>query len=51
MPMKKIITWTIVIFLVYYLVTKPQGAAAATRGLLDWLKSAGTALATFLNKL
>ncbi len=29
MPIKKIVTWAIVIFLAYYLVTKPTGAANA----------------------
>lgn len=51
MPIKKIVTWTIIIFLAYYLVTKPHGAANAIHNLLDLLKSAGTALATFLNSL
>lgn len=49
--LKKIITWTIVIFLAFYLVTQPTGAAHAMDGLLNLLKNAGNSLATFLNAL
>ncbi|HUZ37608.1 MAG TPA: hypothetical protein VMV17_14880 [Streptosporangiaceae bacterium] len=51
MPVKKIITWAVVIFLAYYLVTKPQGAAAAMHNVFNLLKTAGSSLATFLNSL
>jgi hypothetical protein len=51
MPIKKILTWAVVIFLAYYLVTKPTGAANAMHNLLDMLRAAGSSLATFLNKL
>jgi len=51
MQVKKIVGWAIVIFLVYYLVTKPVGAAAAMNTLFNMLRSAGSSLATFLNAL
>ena len=51
MPVKKIVGWAGVIFLVYYLVTKPTGAANAMHNLFNLLRSAGSSLATFLNAL
>ncbi|MDR0343709.1 MAG: hypothetical protein LBI49_11515 [Nocardiopsaceae bacterium] len=51
MPVKKIVTWAVVVFLVYYLVTRPTGAANAMHSLFTVLKSAGSSLATFLNSL
>jgi hypothetical protein len=51
MPIKKIVTWAIVVFLAYYLVTKPTGAANAMQHLFGLLKTAGASLATFLNNL
>ena len=51
MPVKKIVGWAVVVFRVYYLVTKPTGAANAMHGLFNMLKSAGSSLATFLNSL
>lgn len=51
MPVKKIVTWAIIIFLAYYLVTKPTGAANAMHNLFNLLRSAGSSLATFLNNL
>lgn len=51
MPVKKIVTWLVVVFLVYYLVTRPTGAANAMHSLFNVLKSAGSSLATFLNSL
>jgi hypothetical protein len=49
--MRKIITWAIVIFLAFYLLTQPHGAAHAIDGLLNLLKGAGNSLATFVNSL
>lgn len=49
--LKKIITWAIVIFLVFYLLTQPQGAANVINGILNLLKAAGNSLATFVNSL
>lgn len=49
--LKKIITWAIVIFVAFYLITQPTGAANIIHGLLNLLKDAGNALATFVNAL
>jgi hypothetical protein len=49
--LKKIITWAIVIFLVFYLLTQPQGAANVINNLLHLLRNAGNSLATFVNSL
>jgi hypothetical protein len=51
MQVKKIVTWAIVVFLAYYLLTKPTGAANAMHNLLNLLKQAGSSLATFLSSL
>ena len=49
--LKKIITWAIVIFVVYYLATNPTGAANFVTDAFNWLKSAGAAMATLVNSL
>jgi hypothetical protein len=49
--LKKIITWAIVIFLAFYLLTQPTGAANVITNLLNFLKDAGNSLATFVNSL
>jgi hypothetical protein len=49
--LKKIITWAIVIFIVYYLATQPTGAAHFVRSVFTWLQSAGKSLSTFVNSL
>ena len=49
--LRKIITWAIVIFLVFYLLTQPQGAANVINSILNLLKDAGNSLATFVNSL
>ncbi len=49
--LKKIITWAIVIFLAFYLLTQPSGAAHVINNLLTFLKDAGNSLATFVNSL
>ena len=51
MNVKKVVTWAIVIFLVWYLVTDPTGAAHAMQNLFGLLRSAGNSLATFFNSL
>jgi hypothetical protein len=49
--LKKIITWAIVIFLAFYLITQPTGAANVIHGLLNLLRTIGNSLATFVNSL
>ena len=51
MNAKKVLGWAVVLFVVFYLFTDPQGAAHLMTGLLDLLKKAGTSLATFFNSL
>jgi hypothetical protein len=48
MSLKKILGWAIVIFIAYYLFTKPTGAAAAMQGVFHVLSLAGTNLDPFL---
>ncbi len=49
--LKKILTWGGIAFVIYYLATSPDGAANVVTGALDWLKTAGNALSTFLNHI
>jgi hypothetical protein len=49
--LKKVITWAIVIFIIYYLATDPSGAAAFVKGVFHWLEGAGHALTRFFNDL
>jgi hypothetical protein len=49
--LKKLITWAIVVFIVYYLATNPHGAADFVKGVFHWLEGAGRALADFVNSL
>jgi hypothetical protein len=51
MKPKKVLTWALVIFVVYYLATQPVGAAHAVHQVFGGLHSAGNSLATFVNSL
>lgn len=51
MNVKKVITWAVVIFLAWFLITDPQGAAHATTNLLNALKGVGNSLSTFFTSL
>jgi hypothetical protein len=51
MNVKKVITWAIVIFIAWYLITNPTGAAHVMTNLLNALKGVGNSLATFFNSL
>lgn len=51
MNVKKVVTWAIVIFIAWYLITNPTGAAHVMHNLLNGLKAVGTSLATFFNSL
>jgi len=48
---RKIVTWALVVFVVFYLLTDPNGAAHFVSNVLDGLKSAGHSLSTFVSKL
>jgi hypothetical protein len=49
--LKKIITWAVIIFVVYYLATNPHGAADFVRSAFSWLRGAGSSMATFVNSI
>jgi hypothetical protein len=51
MNIRKVVGWAIVIFLAWYLITNPTGAAHVMTGLLNALKGVGNSLATFFNSL
>lgn len=49
--LKKVITWVLVVFIVYYLVSNPAGAAGAVSDALSGLRSAGDSLSRFVSSL
>jgi hypothetical protein len=49
--LKKVISWAIVIFIIYYLATDPTGAANFVHHIFNILKSAAVSLTTFFNSL
>lgn len=51
MQLRRIAGWALVIFLAYFLITRPAGAATAVHHIFNGLKSAGSSLATFVNNL
>jgi hypothetical protein len=51
MKLKPIITWAIVLFIAFYLVTQPAAAGHAVSAILNGLKSVGNSIATFLNSI
>jgi hypothetical protein len=51
MSWKKVLGWLVVIFLVWFLITNPTGAAAAVNNLLNALRGIGNSLATFFTSL
>jgi hypothetical protein len=48
---RKVLTWAIVLFIVYYLVSDPSGAAGAVHHALNGLRSAGNSLSRFVSNL
>jgi hypothetical protein len=49
--LKRVITWAIVVFIVYYLVSNPHGAAGVVHSAYNGLHSAGVSLSSFVNSL
>jgi hypothetical protein len=49
--LKKVITWAIVIFIVYYLATEPTASANFVHNIWNGLKTAAGSMATFVNSL
>jgi len=48
---RKIITWGLVIFVIFYLVTDPTGAATIVHNIFHGLHSLATSMTTFVNSL
>ncbi len=48
---RKIVIWALIVFVVWYLLTDPDGAAAFGSHVLNGLKSAGKSLSTFVSNL
>jgi hypothetical protein len=51
MKLEPIITWAVVLFIAFYLVTQPAAAGHAVHNILDGIKSAFNSVATFLNSI
>ena len=49
--LKKILTWALVIFVGFWVITDYQGAMSAVHGLIGLLKTGGNDLAGFVNSL
>jgi hypothetical protein len=49
--LKKVITWAIVLFIVYYLATRPTGAANFVHHVFNGLHSAANSMAKFVDTL
>jgi len=49
--LRKIISWAIVLFILFYLATEPTGAAGVVHHAYNGLHDAATSLATFVNSL
>jgi len=49
--LKKVVTWAIVLFIIFYVATQPTGAASVVHSLFNGLHSAGNSLARFVNSL
>jgi hypothetical protein len=47
----RIIGWALVAFVVFYLVTNPDGAAGSVHSILDGLRNAGNSLSRFVDNL
>jgi hypothetical protein len=48
---RKIVTWGLVLFAIFYLVTDPTGAAGFVHGVFNGLHTAATSMARFVNSL
>ena len=48
---KKILLWAVVIFIAWFLITNPQGAAAAFTGITNGIKGAFASMATFVTSV
>lgn len=51
MKLKPILTWAIVLFIAFYLVTQPTAAGHVVHSIIDGIKTAFNSVATFLNSI
>jgi hypothetical protein len=49
--LRKIITWAIVLFIVFYIATQPTGAAGFVHHFYNGLHAAANSMAQFVNSL
>jgi hypothetical protein len=49
--LKKILTWAVALFAIFYIATQPGAAAVAVHHAYNGLHEAATSLATFVNAL
>jgi len=49
--LKKVLTWAIVLFIIFYVATEPTGAGDLVHHAYNGLHSAANSLATFVNSL
>jgi hypothetical protein len=49
--LKKVLTWAVVIFVIFYLVSQPTSSANLLHGWYNDIHSIGTHLATFVSSL
>ncbi|HEX3780165.1 MAG TPA: hypothetical protein VHX38_10890 [Pseudonocardiaceae bacterium] len=49
--LKKLIVLLVVAFLLFFLITQPQGSANVVDSILNWLKDGATAIVTFVRSL
>jgi hypothetical protein len=49
--LKKIITWAVVLFVIFFVATQPTGAAGFVHSALDGLHSAANSMAKFVDSL
>lgn len=49
--LKKVITWGIVIFVIYYMVSNPHGAGGVVHSALNGMKGLGNSISGFVASL
>ena len=49
--LKKILTWLVVAFVVFYIIQAPESSAQMVQNVGQWLGDAATSLATFVGSL
>jgi hypothetical protein len=49
--LKKVLTWAVVIFLIYFVVTRPASAAGLVKSLGNWLVQMGRGFGDFISRV